>query len=103
MIKVGLIPDDKTKEALLKTEQLEDINTESPFKKDRPFLRYFEEPEVIHAKVNTFRKNVSFDRSICDAEVEQMIKLIRDDMPIYEKFDQQSDEDIEDEQQLDLQ
>lgn len=31
-----------------------------------------------------------------------MIKLIRDDMPIYEKFDQQSDEDIEDEQQLDL-
>ena len=63
MIKAGLIPDDKQIALDALNRRVDKIDTNSPYKLDRPRVKYFERPERISARIDKFREKATFDKT----------------------------------------
>lgn len=73
MIKAGLIDDDRTLAEQALAERVPKIETESPYKIDRPRVRRYERPEKVQARVNSFSYRVTLERTQKDSELAQML------------------------------
>lgn len=73
MIKAGLMDDDRTLAEQALAERVPKIETETPYKINRPRVKRYERPEKIQARVKSFRTRISIDRTQKGSELAQML------------------------------
>lgn len=91
LIEYGLLPDEKQQEEDALRMKLEKINTKSPYRSNRPRVKYFEKPEKIKNRINMFRRQVTMDFQDTSLDLEQMLQNIHDDQFINDTFESEGD------------
>lgn len=92
MIKAGLIDDDSKKQADHIKYRAKEVNPKSPYKKNRPMVKYFERPEKIHQRVDAFTHKLVKQSTFEGVEIAKIVQHMMEDRFIDETYLSESED-----------
>lgn len=99
LVKVGLAPSDQELAMEAKKREVPEIKLKSPYNPNRQRVKYFQRPDIVTKKVDTFRQLVRRRSVTQETEILEMLGQMKDDIPIDQTFlseSEHSDDDSED-------